>query len=68
MYTRINFRSKAELKRALVAGKQIAIFQPGGLFPTPESGVVYLEGPHYPAPHRWYAKATIVNGLVRSVS
>ena len=26
------------------------------------AGVVYLEGPHYPKPHRWYAVGKMKNG------
>ena len=27
-------------------------------------GVIYLEGPHYPEPHRWYAQATVKGGVI----
>jgi len=36
--------------------------------PAPSNGVVYLEGPHYPQPHRWYAKATIEDDVVIKLS
>lgn len=26
-----------------------------------------LEGPHYPAPHTWYAEATVEGGVVMKV-
>jgi hypothetical protein len=66
-YTTRNFRSKADLKRALAAGDKIAVYQPNAMFPgaeTPRNGTVYLEGPHYPAPHTWYAQATIADGYI----
>lgn len=31
------------------------------------TGRVYLEGPHYPEPHRWYAQAELVDGIVVKV-
>ncbi len=67
MYTETNFKSKAELKRALAAGDQIRCYSPGP-FPCPDNGSIALEGPHYPKPHRWYASATLVDGLVTKVS
>lgn len=53
-YTNKNYKSGAELKRAWLAGETILIHQPGGMFPL-KPGDVTLEGPHYPAPHTWYA-------------
>ena len=65
MYTDINFKSKKELRDALAAGRDIFVHQPGGIWGAQEShvetGKVYLEGPHYPQPHKWYAKADVVN-------
>jgi hypothetical protein len=34
---------------------------------VPENGTVYLEGPHYPEPHKWYAQGTMVNGKLTKV-
>lgn len=31
------------------------------------TGKVYLEGPHYPKPHTWYAEAELKDGIVISV-
>jgi len=69
MYTRTNFASTAALKRAVAAGEHITIFQPGpfgGAEPT--DGVVFLEGPHFPKPHRWGAQATLAGGVVVKVT
>jgi len=64
-YVRPNFKYKKQLKAAVLAGETIDVFQPG-LGTVPETGTVYLEGPHYPQPHRWYAEGTMLNGkLVR---
>jgi hypothetical protein len=67
-YTERNFKTKAELKRALAAGEKLRCFQPG-LGPDLSSftGTVYLEGPHYPKPHTWYAQAELINGIITKV-
>ena len=39
------------------------IWSPGP-FPAPENGRATVEGPHFPAPHRWYATVTVRNGLI----
>jgi len=66
MYTETNFKTKKALKEAIAAGKRISIFSPGP-FPAPKDGNVSLEGPHYPAPHTWYARAIIADGIIVSV-
>lgn len=46
----------------------VTIFQPGPFGGNePKDGTTYLEGPHYPEPHRWYASATIKDGVVVKV-
>lgn len=69
MYTTKNFQTKKALKEAVAAGEQIGIYQPGP-FGGKEitNGTTSLEGPHYPQPHKWYATATIVNGIITKVS
>jgi hypothetical protein len=72
VYTTKNFATKKQLKEAVTAGELVTIYQPGGLFNPPEAsstytGVAYLEGPHYPEPHRWYAEATLKDGIVVKV-
>ena len=69
MYANVNFRSKKALKDAVAAGQQIGVFQPGPFGgDEPKEGTVYLEGPHYPEPHRWYAKAQLKDGVIVKVS
>jgi hypothetical protein len=73
MYTSENFRTKKSLKEAVKAGKEVTICQPGGIFSSPESsptytGRAFVEGPHYPEPHRWYATVEIKDGKVVKVS
>lgn len=67
MYTTRNFKTKKALKEAVAAGETVTVFQPGGMFPGPSDGLVCLEGPHYPEPHRWYAEAVIKNSVVVKV-
>jgi len=80
MYTVENFPTKAALKRAVAAGKAVKTFQAAWLFErfhpwtedsvqrfetfTPRNGKVYLEGPHYPASHSWYASAMVEDGII----
>ena len=69
MYTRKNFTSKTALKRAVAAGEKITVYQPGPFGGNePSNGVVTLEGPHYPEPHRWYAQATLEDGIIVKVT
>jgi hypothetical protein len=56
-YTVINFKTKRALKEAIAEGRQIEVFQPGGLFELAAGpGTCSLEGPHSPLPHKWYAR------------
>lgn len=69
MYTNTNFKTKKQLKEAVAAGRQIGVYQPGPFGGRePMDGVVTLEGPHYPEPHRWYARATLKAGVIVKVS
>jgi hypothetical protein len=55
MYTSTNFKSKKLLKEAVARGERITIFAPGLGTPI-QNGREFLEGPHYPQPHKWYAE------------
>lgn len=44
----------------------VEVYQPG-LGTVPLNGFVSLEGPHYPAPHTWYAEGTMQNGRLVKV-
>jgi hypothetical protein len=67
MYTVTNYKTKKALKEAVANGEVVETYQPGGMFPATTEGVAFLEGPHYPAPHTWYAKVQLKNGLVVKV-
>lgn len=66
MYVQPNFKTKKELRAAVEAGRNVSVFQPG-LGTVPSNGTVSIEGPHYPAPHRWYATGTMVDGKLVAV-
>lgn len=66
-YATKNFPSKKALKAAVAAGEKVTIFNPG-LGVAPENGTAFLEGPHYPKPHTWYAKVVVTNGVVTKVA
>lgn len=66
MYTERNFKTKKELKEAVARGEKIAIFAPG--LGTPAvNGRDFVEGPHYPEPHRWYAQVEMKDGYIVKV-
>jgi len=67
-YTITNFRTKKALKDAVATGEVVQCYQPGlGPDLSDFTGKVYLEGPHYPEAHRWYAEAWMENGVVVKV-
>lgn len=67
MYTDINFKTKKALKEAVASGKQVTVFQPGGIFESKRDGRTTVEGPHYPEPHRWYASVEISGGIITKI-
>lgn len=62
MYTDRNFRTKKDLKAAVLAG-DVCVYQPGGMFPL-RDGAGVVEGPKFPEPHRWYASVTVKDGVI----
>lgn len=82
-YTVVNFKTKKALKEAVAKWKEYQIissreninapaircYQPGlGPDLSNYTGKVYLEGPHYPEAHKWYAQAELLDGIVVKVS
>ena len=63
-YTERNYRTKKQLREALARGERVWVYQPGPFGPDVRDGRVALEGPHYPAPHTWYADAEVKDGAV----
>lgn len=66
MYTCVNFKTKKALKEAVANGEEVMLFAPGMGSPK-VNGVEYVEGPHYPKPHTWYAQVTMRDGRVIKV-
>lgn len=61
-----NPKTKKALKE-MFASSGVELFEPG-FGHIPSEGIVTLEGPHYPEPHRWYANAKIVGGKVVKIT
>lgn len=73
MYTSTNFKTKKAFKDAVASGKEVRIYQPNDVFGNAKaspnySGSASVEGPHFPAPHTWYANVKVENGIVVKVS
>lgn len=68
MYVNPNFPTKVALKRALLDGEYVTIFQPGPFGGNePTNGIITVEGPHYPKPHKWYGRVVVEDGQVKRV-
>ena len=65
-YTMRDFKTKKELKEALKAGEKLCIYNPG-LGEAPQNGKAFLEGPHYPKAHTWYAEVEMKDGIIVKV-
>ena len=66
MYTDRNFKTKKAFKEAVAAGMKVHLWAPGLGTPKTE-GTETVEGPHYPAPHTWYAQVEMKGGVVVKV-
>jgi hypothetical protein len=67
MYTERNFKTKKALKEAVANGEQVGVYSVSPFEQGPFNGRVYLEGPHYPEPHKWYAQAEVKDSIIVSV-
>ena len=80
MYTDRNFKTKKALKAAvdeynlctahpeISRAPPVTYYQPGPFGGEEQrNGLFYVEGPHYPEPHRWYAMCTAENGIIVKV-
>ena len=63
MYTSKNFKSKKAFKDAVAAGEKITLYAPGFGAPA-QNGREFVEGPHFPEPHKWYAQVTMERGKI----
>lgn len=68
MYTTTNYKTKKALREAVANGEKVTYYQPGPFGGNePKDGKIYVEGPHYPEPHKWYAECTVKDGVIISV-
>ncbi len=68
MYVHGNPRTRKALVDMVKSGNPVKLFSPMmAIHEPPRNGDEFVEGPHYPEPHRWYAKVRIENGLVTKV-
>ena len=66
MYAVGNPKTKKELRARIASGEHVRAFQPGP-FDGTSNGTDVIEGPHYPKPHRWYARVEICDGIIVKV-
>jgi hypothetical protein len=66
MYVNPNYPTKKALREAVKAGVPVEVYSPGP-FPANRDGREFVEGPHYPKAHTWYAEVQVKDGLVVSV-
>lgn len=66
MYVEPNVKTKKELKERVARGETVVVYSPG-FYPAKTDGEETVEGPHYPEPHRWYARVRVANGRVTKV-
>jgi len=65
-YVDPNFKTKKALRDAIKAGAHVSVYSPGS-YPCEQNGTLCVEGPHYPAPHTWYARVHVIDGMVNKV-
>ena len=66
-YAEPNFRTKKALREAVARGDTVTVYQPGPFGPDVKDGKCFVEGPHYPQPHTWYAEVEVIAGRVVKV-
>jgi hypothetical protein len=63
-YVDPDYKTKKAFIEAVKAGKTHRTYNPSGLFSTKQNGEDVIEGPHYPKPHKWYARVEVKDGAV----
>lgn len=66
MYTDRFFKSGAALKRAVLAGEKVTVFNPGPFGPDLALCEDVIEGPSY-KPHTFYVPVRVVHGVIVAV-
>ena len=67
-YVYPNFKYKKQLKQAVKDGRLVTAREntPWGQQPI-KNGNAFIEGPHFPEPHTWYAQVVVKDGFVTRV-
>ena len=66
VYASGNPPTKKALKE-MVANGPVPCYQPGPFGPDVEDGEASAEGPHYPNPHKWYARVQVKGNKIVKV-
>lgn len=56
MYVQSNPKTKKALREALKSGETLTVINPVTGRVQYDAGFYYVEGPHFPQHHSWYAK------------
>ena len=70
MYAVGNPKTKKELREWIAEGRIVRAFLPNVWstgFETQTDGETVIEGPHYPKPHRFYARVMLEDGIITRV-
>ena len=76
IYLRDNsYKSGKAIKEAFKAGVELPVFQPdpmnmrgqGYRANMPDTDYEVIEGPHYPAPHKYYVGVSVKDGKVSAI-
>jgi len=67
MYSDTNYRTKKALKEAVADLGAVGCHQPGPFGSHVDDGIHSAEGPHYPKPHKWYARVQVKGGHIVKV-
>lgn len=66
-YVDPNYKTKKAFKDAVAAGVPHRPYNPSMAQTFAPDATVYIEGPHYPAPHVWYAQCQMRGGVITKV-
>ena len=67
MYTNRNFKHKKGLKEAVANHEGVRLMDETLVGSAFRDGECSVEGPHYPAPHTWYARVQVQDGVIVKV-
>lgn len=63
-YVYTNYATKKQFVAAVNTGVRHRTYNPSGMYEPTQNGSDVIEGPHYPAPHKWYASVEVKDGVV----